>query len=112
MSIHQRIKDLRIAKGLSQDTLADKLGVSRQTVQQWERENGTAPKRSRIGDVAKILETTPEHLLYGDNSPPHGHTDGDWPFPSISPKRYAQLTPNQKMAIEDWVRSRIEDFLT
>jgi transcriptional regulator with XRE-family HTH domain len=46
--------------------LADLVGVSWQTVQQWEREEGgTAPKRERLADVARALNTTPEILLFG-----------------------------------------------
>ncbi len=46
--------------------LARKVGVSAwQTVQQWEREGGTAPKRARLSAVAEALNTTPEYLLYG-----------------------------------------------
>lgn len=36
-----------------------------QTIQQWE--NGrTAPKRSRVDDVARVLNTTSEYILFGD----------------------------------------------
>lgn len=46
--------------------LAGKVGVSSwQTVQQWERDDGTAPKRARLASVAEALDTTPEFLLYG-----------------------------------------------
>lgn len=46
--------------------LADLVGVTAwQTVQQWEREGGTAPKRERLGAVAQALQTTPEDLLLG-----------------------------------------------
>lgn len=46
--------------------LANRVGVSAwQTIQQWEREGGTAPKRARLAAVAEALDTTPEFLLYG-----------------------------------------------
>lgn len=46
--------------------LAELVGVSAwQTVQQWEKEGGTAPKRSRLKAVADALQTTPEFLTYG-----------------------------------------------
>ncbi|AYR26904.1 helix-turn-helix domain-containing protein [Herbaspirillum rubrisubalbicans] len=67
MSIHARIKQLREARGMSMLTLADLVGVSAwQTVQQWEKEDGTAPKRERLAAVAAALQTTPEYLLFGD----------------------------------------------
>lgn len=69
MSIHSRIKERRIALGYSsQEAFAKAVEVTWQTVQQWEKEGGTAPNRNRIGKVAKALETTPEWLLYGSGN--------------------------------------------
>lgn len=72
-TIHSRIKAARVAKVLSMEQLAAEVGVSYQTVQQWE--NGkTAPKRKRLEKVASTLGTTPEHLLFGtdsDGNPDH-----------------------------------------
>lgn len=66
MSIHTRIKQRRIDCGFSShEAFAKAVGVSWQTVQQWEKEGGTAPNRGRMEKVAKALETTPEWLLYG-----------------------------------------------
>jgi DNA-binding XRE family transcriptional regulator len=44
--IHHRIKRLRLEKKLSMEALADKVGVTWQTIQQWEK--NTAPKRLRL----------------------------------------------------------------
>jgi len=67
MSIHTRIKERRLALGMkSHQALADRLGVSWQTVQLWEKDGGTAPNRNRLPAVAAVLETTPEWLVYGD----------------------------------------------
>ncbi|WP_175220860.1 XRE family transcriptional regulator [Achromobacter deleyi] len=71
-SIHTRIKELREAKSMSMEGLAAAIGVSWQTVQQWE--NGkTAPKRKRLEDVAQTLSTTVDFLLTGgpDEDPPY-----------------------------------------
>lgn len=68
MSIHQRIRDRRIALGLnSQEALAKLVGVTWQTVQQWEKEGGTAPNRNRIKKVAEVLEVTPGWLQNGSH---------------------------------------------
>lgn len=65
-TIHTRIKQRREALGLTMKALADMVGVAAwQTIQQWEREDGTAPKRERLAAVAKALQTTPEELLFG-----------------------------------------------
>ena len=66
-TIHTRIKQRREQLGITMKALADMVGVSAwQTVQQWEREDGTAPKRERLEAVARALQTTPETLLFGD----------------------------------------------
>lgn len=36
MNISDRIQEFRKAKGISQEELADKIGVSRQAVSKWE----------------------------------------------------------------------------
>lgn len=61
-TIHQKIKQLRIDKGLSMEELAAIIGVTWQTVQQWE--NGkTAPSRKRLEKVAEALGVTIFDLL-------------------------------------------------
>lgn len=72
-TIHTRIRERRLAMKLSQEQLAKELGVTRQTVQQWETEPSpdddrvlsTAPKRTRLVAVAKLLGVTPEYLMTG-----------------------------------------------
>lgn len=64
-SIHKRIKRLREAKGLTQTDLAEMVGVRYQSVQEWERENGTAPARKRMAAVAKVLGVTHQELHTG-----------------------------------------------
>lgn len=66
MSINNRIKERRLAMGLSSHkALADLVGVTWQTVQQWEKEGGTAPNRSRMDAVAAALGVTAEWLRTG-----------------------------------------------
>ncbi|MDR5776253.1 MULTISPECIES: helix-turn-helix domain-containing protein [unclassified Caballeronia] len=64
MNIHEKIKHLRTEAKLSQKELGAALGVSYQTVQQWE--NGkSGPRRERMEEVAKALNTSAEYLLFG-----------------------------------------------
>lgn len=69
-TIHKRIKKRREELGLSQGQLAEALGVKYQTVQQWEKDPdpgvlSTAPKRSRMAEVARILGVTEMWLRTG-----------------------------------------------
>ena len=68
-TIHQRIRRLREAKGLTQDQLADLMGLSRQAVQKWESEgeDGTSPTRKREKALAAALGVTVGELIYGDS---------------------------------------------
>ena len=64
MTIHARIKAARRAKGMTEQQLADLIGVTRAAVQQWEREEkGTAPKRTIQGKVAQALGVSLAELL-------------------------------------------------
>ena len=52
----------RKAKGLTQDQLADLVGVSHQAVSKWERAEAL-PEISKIGDIALAIETPTEDLI-------------------------------------------------
>ncbi|MFU1907776.1 helix-turn-helix domain-containing protein, partial [Bordetella avium] len=103
-TIHQRIKQLREQRQLSMEQLAELVGVSWQTVQQWE--NGkTAPKRARLEAVAKALMTTVEYLAMGASS--EGRVDSSisdarapWPFQSIPEDKVRALSPTQLSKLE------------
>ena len=45
MNMADRIQHLRKSKGISQEELADKVGVSRQAVSKWESEQSTPEHR-------------------------------------------------------------------
>lgn len=66
MTLGERIKRARKARGLSLDKLGHKMGVSRQLVWQWER--GESDPSKHIGELCKVLEV-PYAELYGEPSP-------------------------------------------
>lgn len=61
-----KLKLMRDGAGLSQEQLADQLGVSRMTVIRWEQAE-VLPK-GRLGEVAELLGVDPAALL--DDPPP------------------------------------------
>lgn len=65
-SIHKRIRRLREAKKKTQQQLADAVEVTYQSVQEWEREGGTAPSRKRQKAVADFLGVTVHELVTGE----------------------------------------------
>ena len=57
MSFSERLHKIRIEKGLSQDKLADMIGVSQTSIYQWEK--GTRkPKSEQIVKLAKVLNVS------------------------------------------------------
>ncbi len=60
--LSDNIKNLRKAKGLSQDELAIKLNVVRQTISKWEK-GLSVPDSEMLIDIAEALETSVTILL-------------------------------------------------
>lgn len=66
MTIHERIFALRRAAGLSQETLAERVGVSRQAIGKWE--NGAAlPGLDNLQALAAALGVSCDALLTGES---------------------------------------------
>lgn len=64
MNIADRIQSLRKTKGVSQEQLADALGVSRQAVSKWESEQ-TTPDLEKIILMSEYFEVTTDYILKG-----------------------------------------------
>ncbi|MCD7840150.1 MAG: helix-turn-helix domain-containing protein, partial [Erysipelotrichaceae bacterium] len=64
MNLADRIQALRKAKGISQEELADKIGVSRQAVSKWESEQ-SSPDMEKIILLSDYFDTTTDYLLKG-----------------------------------------------
>lgn len=75
MSLGDRIRRARRARGMSQEALANACGVSRPAVTQWEQNNGTKPDLVNLERLPSILGTSAEWLLTGRGEsglpPPH-----------------------------------------
>lgn len=67
MNISDRIQSLRKIKGISQEELADKIGVSRQAVSKWESEQ-SIPDIEKIILLSDYFEVTTDYLLKGIES--------------------------------------------
>ena len=64
MNIADRIQHLRKSKGISQEQLADKIGVSRQAVSKWESEQ-SSPDIEKIVLLSDYFDVTTDYLLKG-----------------------------------------------
>lgn len=63
MEVGDRIKQLRIGLGMTQDELAKKAGTSKQNISRYEKNQLKDIPMSRIVAIAEALETTPATLL-------------------------------------------------
>ena len=57
-----RIKNLRLTKGLNQVQLADKLGVKKQSISNWENDN-IMPSVDMLVKIADFFGVTTDYLL-------------------------------------------------
>ena len=64
MNIADRIQNLRKTKGISQEELADKIGVSRQAISKWESEQ-SIPEIDKIIIMSDYFEVTTDYILKG-----------------------------------------------
>ena len=64
MNVGEKILQLRKKMGLSQEELAEKLNVTRQTISKWET-NQSSPDFEKIVPLCDLFEITTDELLRG-----------------------------------------------
>lgn len=62
MTLGEKIYKLRTEKGFSQETLGDKLGVSRQSVSKWETDQ-SVPELDKIVAISDLFAVSTDYLL-------------------------------------------------
>lgn len=92
VSIAERLATLRRQHGLTQEQLAQKLGVSRQAVSKWERTE-SSPDTDNLIALARLYGVTLDQLIYGEDAPadllgpaekPNPQDSDDAPGPSAA----------------------------
>ncbi len=68
MTLGQKIVQLRTAMDISQEALAETLGVSRQSVSKWEMD-GALPQIDKVLQLAKLFGVTTDELLQDEVEP-------------------------------------------
>ena len=63
MNMGQRIKELRLAKGMTLEDLGNKVGVGKSTVRKWETGSIANMRRDKIVKIAKALDCSIAYLL-------------------------------------------------
>lgn len=64
MNIAERIQTLRKSKGISQEQLANEMGVSRQAVSKWESEQ-SIPDLDKVIAMSEYFDVTTDYILKG-----------------------------------------------
>lgn len=90
MNVGYLIKKTRIEKGMTQEELAEKVGVKKSAVAKWENGRVSEIKRSNLKNLADALGLNPNQLL-GDTEP--SQPENQKPDPEDG------LTDNQKKLI-------------
>ena len=67
MTLEEQIKHYRKQAGLSQEEMAEKIGVSRQAITKWENGTGT-PDIANLMAIAEIFQITVDELLSNEKS--------------------------------------------
>lgn len=84
MSINSNIKQLREGAGLTQEQLAEKVGVARSTVTQWE--NGWSnPRMGMVRKLAGIFGVSTADIVYESESIPENAKKPAIPKPAYAP---------------------------
>lgn len=65
-NIGDRIKRMRLSKGMSMQNVADELDVNRSSVMRWEKGETAKIKLPMAEKLASLFDTSPQYLLYGD----------------------------------------------
>lgn len=60
--LHERIRQLRMAQGMSQTSLAEELGVTKQSVSNWENDN-ILPSIEMLVNIAHVFHVSTDYLL-------------------------------------------------
>lgn len=74
MTLGQRIQELRKQNGMSQESLGERLGVSRQAVSKWEGDNGI-PELDTLIAMSRIFGITVGQLLGVEDAAPPEEED-------------------------------------
>lgn len=86
MTIAERIQSLRKARGLSQEELAEQVGVSRQAVGKWEA-GQSQPDLDKVIALSGFFGVSCDYLLKGEESPsPASTSDNRFEVPPMALK--------------------------
>ena len=91
MSFAEKMIELRKQQGLSQQDLADRLGVSRQAISRWET-GAVQPLADSVKSLAQVFQVSTDYLLSDDlddpTSPQPAATPQEGPRPALRHRKW------------------------
>ena len=99
MTLGERIQELRRKQGMTQEALAEALGVSRQAVSKWESDI-TVPEVDKLIALSRLF-AVPVGVLLGVEEQPDGREE--------DPGAREELTERELLAVETIVRRYLEE---
>lgn len=113
MTLSDRIIQCRTNKGLSQNQLAQLVGVSRQAVSKWE--NGlSVPDSGKIILLAQVFDVSWEYLATGRTSQTPASPEPDLASPIIAPEpivEYVDRVVVKRIVRKQYIRNPTEFIL-
>lgn len=97
MTLGEKIQQLRKATGISQEQLAEQLGVSRQSVSKWEL-NDAVPELGKIVLLSELFSISTDELLKNSQAKPNITDEGE-SQEGILEKIAAKNTANMQRAL-------------
>ena len=111
MDIGQKIKEARIAKGMTQEELGKILGVQRSAIAKYEKGRVVNIKRSTLQKLAVALDLRGSDLIIESNPKEaatlHAKVLSDSEL-MISIEQYYELSDEKKKMVRDLIRSLAE----
>ena len=95
MSLAKKMIELRKQNGLSQQDLADRLGVSRQAISRWET-GAVQPLADSVKSLAQVFQVSTDYLLNDD-------LDTHTPPPTAQPAPTPQEEPTPTRKHRKWL---------
>ena len=95
MSLAKKMIELRKQNGLSQQDLADRLGVSRQAISRWET-GAVQPLADSVKSLAQVFQVSTDYLLNDD-------LDTPTPPPTAQPAPTPQKEPTPARKHRKWL---------
>ena len=77
MTFGEKIKALRLQRGMTLEQVGERVGVGKSTVRKWESGQIANMRRDKIALLAKALGVEPSYLMGWDDEPVKAQADDD-----------------------------------